>query len=79
MKKIGKLTPMTLIKKAVSLMMIRTAAAKKTTLDRNIFDHMIGLFLPLCGYVIYFIVIAYQNKKHIFNWLNTLYVTFTIP
>ena len=24
-------------------------------------------------------VIAYQNKNHIFNWLNTLHVTFTIP
>jgi hypothetical protein len=24
-------------------------------------------------------VIAYQNKKHTFNWLNTRHVTFTIP
>jgi hypothetical protein len=24
-------------------------------------------------------IIAYQNKKHTFNWLNTLHVTFTIP
>jgi hypothetical protein len=23
--------------------------------------------------------IAYQNKNHTFNWLNTLHVTFTIP
>jgi len=26
-----------------------------------------------------FIIIAYQNKNHTFNWLNTLHVTFTIP
>jgi len=24
-------------------------------------------------------LIAYQNKKHTFNWLNTLHVTFAIP
>ena len=23
--------------------------------------------------------IEYLNKKHAFNWLNTLHVTFTIP
>ena len=26
-----------------------------------------------------FVFIEYQNKKHAFNWLNTLHVTFTIP
>ena len=25
-----------------------------------------------------FVFIEYQNKKHAFNWLNTLHVTFTI-
>ena len=25
------------------------------------------------------VFIAYQNKNHTFNWLNTLHVTFTIP
>jgi len=24
-------------------------------------------------------IYIYQNKKHTFNWLNTLHVTFTIP
>ena len=24
-------------------------------------------------------IVEYQNKKHAFNWLNTLHVTFTIP
>jgi len=24
-------------------------------------------------------IVAYQNKKNTFNWLNTLHVTITIP
>ena len=36
--------------------------------------------LPSLLYLVYSIspFIEYQNKKHAFNWLNTLHVTFTI-
>ena len=28
--------------------------------------------------MLFILIIEYQNKKHAFNWLNTLHVTFTI-
>jgi recyclin-1 len=45
-------------------------------LHRVIFEHLQQFQYNSLGR---FMNIAYQNKNHTFNWLNTLHVTFTIP
>jgi hypothetical protein len=45
-----------------------------------LFNVRIMLFcLSTYSFCYLYLFIAYQNKNHTFNWLNTLHVTFTIP
>jgi len=55
---------------------------RKVTIDikkwgRGICFYCVFYLISSLGYING--IIAYQNKNHTFNWLNTLHVTFTIP